>query len=486
MDATSTGTMRESRFRLLLLAETLLAAAVVAYRLGARSFWLDEAYTWSTIDRPFGALVSLTARDEGYQILHQFVLWPWARVSTSEGWLRVPSALAFVATVPVIAFVGRRQFGAAAGAVAGALFAVHGFSISLAQEARSYPFATLFTIAALGTFVVALDARSARARRWWVATATLAVWSHGFAALAVGAPVLLLPMLARSAADRRAWRRPLIVAALLNAIPLLLPFAHTNTANDYAFLGEPSLRTVVDIGFTMLGRAGLAASVMGIGMIAAAWRWMSRAEHRNTRSVVWATILAPYLVLGAVSLIQPIWLDRYFAVTVPAICLVVAEVSIAWPRRWMSLTAIALVIIASAAGAVRATQRDAIEDWRGVSRSLRDQARTGDALLFSVDEERIAFEYYLRDDTTRDDLNPRWPAGPWGSFSTGDQGPTRLSLATARAALASRPPRVWVIDAKAPAASLDLIVAGLDGYQTSSTETFEGVRVLLLVRDSRQ
>jgi mannosyltransferase len=464
------------------VALTVGAGLLATARLGARSFWLDEAYTASTIDRGFGDLVALTWRDEGYQILHQLVLWPLGRVTLTEFWLRAPSALAYVVTVPVLMTIGRRHFGAWVGFVAAAIYALNGFAIVLAQEARSYPFATLAATLALDAF---LRARHGSTPWWWMLWATVAVWFHGFAFLAVAAP--LVTVVAEARADRtwiRRWLPPVLAFCVAIALPLFLPWQHTNVSNDYAFLADLSFGSIRDLGFTLLGRSGVA--VITLAVAGAAGTFVAWRDRDASLAPVLAMAILPAFALGAISLVEPILLDRYVASSLPAIALVAAcgAVRVA-PSRYGPLIC-AVVLVGSSLGASRAVSRPPLEDWRGATRTLAAEAEVGDVLLLSVDEELVALEYYAPHFPDIRNMDLAWPDAEWGSFATGDQGPTALDESTAVAAIGheAAPPRIWIVDAKAAPGRVDEIVTRLltsiDGYGRLAEYRFDGIRVVVL------
>ena len=83
------------RTRLTVASCTGLALALGFAHLQRRSFWQDEAFTWSTVDRGFPALLGVVARHEGYQILHTLIEWASNRISSTVAGLRIPSVLAF-------------------------------------------------------------------------------------------------------------------------------------------------------------------------------------------------------------------------------------------------------------------------------------------------------------------------------------------------------------------------------------------------------
>ena len=115
----------------------------LAAHLSRRSFWQDEAFTWSTVDRSFPSLLSVIVRHEGYQVLHSLIEWPTNRISSTVEALRMPSVFAFAGSVPAVWLVGRRLFDERTGVFAALLFALNGYALSYAQEARSYMLAAM-------------------------------------------------------------------------------------------------------------------------------------------------------------------------------------------------------------------------------------------------------------------------------------------------------------------------------------------------------
>jgi len=117
-------------------------------RLGAQSLWIDEvlSFGWiAEIDR--NGLASLLHNIHGP--LHAAVTWLVSRVSTSEAWLRLPSALAGAAAVPALGLLGRSLYGPAVGLAAAVLLALSPFALYYSQEFRNYAFTILFAIAVL-------------------------------------------------------------------------------------------------------------------------------------------------------------------------------------------------------------------------------------------------------------------------------------------------------------------------------------------------
>ena len=85
-------------------------------RIGTPSFWLDEGFGWSGLQRSYGFYL------EGFYWLFYTVMKPWTMVmGTSEWALRLPSVFAAMGSAALVVVIGRRLFDARVGLVAGLL-----------------------------------------------------------------------------------------------------------------------------------------------------------------------------------------------------------------------------------------------------------------------------------------------------------------------------------------------------------------------------
>jgi mannosyltransferase len=123
---------------------TALALVLCLIDLGSRSLWLDEFYSAFVARSPGQSVWHAITADGGnfmgyYALLHAWVL--------AFGWtpfvLRLPSALAGAALVPVVFSLGRRAGGSTVGLVACLLVAVSPPLVVWAQQARGYSIGVL-------------------------------------------------------------------------------------------------------------------------------------------------------------------------------------------------------------------------------------------------------------------------------------------------------------------------------------------------------
>ena len=176
-----------------LVAITLLAAVLRLGTLGSQSFWYDEAFTPVHVLRAsLGATLHNVVHTENTPPLWYVLEWASSRVlGTGVVALRLISALAGIATVPVAWAIGRELQGPPtrrAAIVTAALVAVNPLFVWYSQEARAYGLFVLVTSLALLCFVRALRESSARRLAAFALTASLALLTHYFAVF------LLIPM----------------------------------------------------------------------------------------------------------------------------------------------------------------------------------------------------------------------------------------------------------------------------------------------------
>src|SRR5437879_2148634 len=120
-------------------ALTLLAGVLRFAGIGHQGFWFDEGNTALLVHFSPGKMLGLIPQSESTPPLYYCVAWAWARVfGHGEAGLRSLSALAGIATVPVMYGAARRLVSERAGLIAAALTACSPLLIWYSQEARSY------------------------------------------------------------------------------------------------------------------------------------------------------------------------------------------------------------------------------------------------------------------------------------------------------------------------------------------------------------
>jgi mannosyltransferase len=173
-----------------LIAITSLAAVLRLATLGSQSFWYDEAFTPVHVLRAsLGMTLHNVVHTENTPPLWYLLEWGISRVlGTGVVALRLLSALAGIATVPVAWTIGRELAGRRVAIVTAALVAVSPLLVWYSQEARAYGLFVLLASLALLCFLRALREPSARHLGAFALSASLALLTHYFAVF------LLIPM----------------------------------------------------------------------------------------------------------------------------------------------------------------------------------------------------------------------------------------------------------------------------------------------------
>jgi mannosyltransferase len=213
------------------LAGLMLLAAVLRFStLGLQSFWYDEAFTpVHVLHVGLWATLRGVVRTENTPPLWYVLAWvDWRVLGSAAVALRLPSALAGVATVAVAWAIGRELSGFRAGVVCAALVAVNPLLVWYSQEARAYSLFVLMAALAMLCFLRAQRVPSRGRMALFALVGSLALLTHYFAVF------LLVPMVLWLVCDRRCRRAALpaiAVIALVGAalIPLVLAQAGHGT-----------------------------------------------------------------------------------------------------------------------------------------------------------------------------------------------------------------------------------------------------------------
>jgi 4-amino-4-deoxy-L-arabinose transferase-like glycosyltransferase len=174
-----------------LAALTILAAALRLSTLGLQSFWYDEAFTPVHVLHPsLSATLHSVVHTENSPPLWYMLAWLFERAfGDGEVALRLPSALAGIATVPVAWGIGRELAGRRVAIACAALVACGPLFVWYSQEARVYGLFVLTASLAFLCFLRLLREPSSRGRvAAFALTGALALLTHYFAVF------LLAPM----------------------------------------------------------------------------------------------------------------------------------------------------------------------------------------------------------------------------------------------------------------------------------------------------
>ena len=368
------------------VALTLVALGLRIIGLGRLSLWYDEALSLLMVSAwPLSSWLI-----DVHPPLHSALLLVAAQISTSDAWLRLPSAIVGAATVPVVYALGARLFDRAVGLWAAAFLSVTWLHVWFSREARMYPLLVLgFTLALWG---IVAGVRDGKAAGWivYVLGGAVLAWTHGIGVHYVAIVALVACIVRRADGQAWPWRRWLIAnVAIVVLFAPWIPVAIRNTRRTVetfwmeATSPVPPVLTTIQH-FTV---APIPTPVLMLTVLLAALGLAIALGHRQGGAELWFLVLAylaPIGVFTALSfMVRPILAPRILLPVVVPLVLLLAVGVRALPWRGGQVIAGLLIGAILTLGTAYGLRRDSghTEGWREVSKYLQDNARAGDALL---------------------------------------------------------------------------------------------------------
>jgi hypothetical protein len=312
--------------------------------------------------------------------------------------IRLPSVLFGVATVPVVYLIGRRLVSVRVGVFAAVLLAVSLPVVFWQQNARAYTMGTLLVATSTLAFIAMLESdRNLPSYVYFLATVA-ACCTLFFAALAVLAQFLSLLMRKPGPIPVRRLSTA-VCSSLLCCVPLAL-LAHTRGTSGIAWVPTPGANSLRVTGLVLMSAgsangpttAASAADLLGYGSLAVcltlvAWsviattRRRSRAGYAVALVSLWCFLPPLVAFVESQVLTTHIYVDRYFAICIPAGSLLLA---FALDRVRPVPAAVAVLIVTAGLrfSVIPAAYGVPIE-LQAAASYLMASARPGDCITFS-------------------------------------------------------------------------------------------------------
>ncbi len=416
-----------------MIGPALLALVLCCFEITTRSLGFDEAATVTIAAQSGAKLGSAIAHDGGnmsgfYLVLH--VLMSWFGNGTLV--LRLPSALASVATVAFTATIALRLFGRRAALSAGLLAAVSLPLIFWAQNARGYALMVAFVSAA---YLVFISLRERSRLTGWIAYAvlmSLATYSSFVAVLVIPAQLL---MLLSGSQRRQLVGFILSLGAMAVACLPLIVLAAGRGSGQLFWVPRPTREIDVQV-LQSLTSAGLEPSfhatatttlllVLTIVLLIAAaasllpiFRPAGHDRQAWAAGLILSWILVPVLLTLIYSLVfQPLFLPRNLLMSLPAVAILLGA-GLSHPRLSprVAWTVLAILVVFRAAQVVP-SYGTSPEPWREASAYVLGRSHPGDCVAFYPADGRMAFQYYFARRSDRGTPLPR-PILPVVRFGT--------------------------------------------------------------------
>ena len=382
--------------------------------LTSQSLWRDEVDALQFASRPPAGLLAMFTRPGENGPLFFAALHPWlAVVGHSEMALRLPSALAGVLMIALTYALARRLIRAAGeqdpgervALLAALLTAVNPYLVWYSQEAKMYTWLAVWTLSALLMFLAAVQRGGAWRWLGYLALLGIAVLHHLWAVALV--PVCAAWLLALGRPYRSRWR-PFLLTLALPLLPYLAVMgwwqwrlfttAGFQTGHPFVPAGKIAGGLVVALGQGVAAapNAAIAAGVVALLLAGSVLATGRLSRPGRAAALLWSWAALPPLVIFAVSLVKPMYAERYVIWILPALLLLLARGAVGLGRIFRPLGALALLflLVIGLANGWRQMHTPIKADFRDAAAYVESQRGPGDALLFQIPYNRSVYEYY--------------------------------------------------------------------------------------------
>ncbi len=313
----------------LVAAETALAGVLMANALGRQSFWFDETVTAAEVHRGLRSAVRYALVNEPMTSLYLLAVRAWsAPFGDSEVALRSFSVLAGIALVPVTYALTVRLFNVRTALVAGLLTAVSTTVVAEGQQARQYTLVLLLVALATLCFVRAVEVGTQQSWLLYALVAALSVYAQILVLFVLAAHLLSLLTLQKSEVR---WRSVVVAAGgfTLAVIPLFAAILRRGsggmdwiTPTTWARVQNTFEMFACGTGYLLL--AELVACVFAFRAALRTWAHSGRGIEAWRYTLLIAWLVVPVIGLLLVSVVQPLFIERYMIGALPALVILTA------------------------------------------------------------------------------------------------------------------------------------------------------------------
>ncbi|MGA2164085.1 MAG: glycosyltransferase family 39 protein [Solirubrobacteraceae bacterium] len=403
-----------------LAALVVLAAALRLSTLDLQSFWYDEAYVpVHTLHPSLLATLRSVEHRENTPPLWYVLVWGWSRIfGTGMLALRLPSALAGIATVPVAWGIGQQLAGRRAAIATAALVATNPLLVWYSQEARVYGLFVFMAALAMWCWLRA-DAEPTPSRLTAFAVSGAAALATHYFAVFLLAPMCLwllrprrvLEPSGQAAATRRSpppigafWA----VAAIALVGAALVPLALAQGGHGTQWIGAWALASRLET-IPQYYLTGYSGAPLGHGLellvaleIFAAvgyglWRMLSPRESESALlalGVAACGVLIPVaMAFAGADYLAP---RNVVAAMIP-LTAGIAVIAVARRTGRVGLALVGMIAVTFAALSIDVDLSPRLQrgDWRGLAWVIGSEHPTGARAITTVELGAAPLEYYL-------------------------------------------------------------------------------------------
>jgi len=403
LDQATNLSLRHARLWLVLTAGVGMALRL--FRLGTKSFRLDEAATAILSAMNWHNFGTAIIHRQANMVFYYLLLRGWTSLGSSEFVLRFPSVIAGVAAVPAIYFLGSHLLGPRAGRIAALLLSVHAFHIRYSQEARAYTLSMLLAVVSSLFFLRSVERSSRKSWTAYVLVSVLMVYAQAFSGWLLLAQWVSLLFWRREIC----WKQVLFMAGMICLLisPLAFCLLVVSDRSQLFWLTSPTLHDFYKFCINMTGDGGLSLLVAyGAMVLVGVGTGIRRMRSEFTSADRWkycfllTWLLLPVASVLSISLRWPAFEPRFLIFCLPAFVLLVADAVTQIHSKVLFAAALMIMLGLSLRSTLFYCHERAddthTDDWRDATSYILTQAEVGDAVLFSYSEEKLAFDEYQR------------------------------------------------------------------------------------------
>jgi len=377
------------------LACCAVATCLALHNLGTKPLWIDEVATVSAARRSFPDMIRTLLRIDGQHGLYDLFLHVWLRFGRTEAWVRGLSAFFGVCAVGAAGWCAGRWRGPVAAVSASILLAFNSFWLYYAQEARTYTLALFLAVLSTAALGSALRQPSRSRIFCYGAITTLSLYANLFAVLFVASQALAV-----AAVRRHRWRAllPAWLGTALATAPLAL-YVSVYESDQVSWIQRPAFSDLLHA-VSRYGehKAGLVV-LLALCTVALVARTSRRDGDLTCPLAVSATL--PFAALWLISLIHPVFVDRYLISSLSSIVILAAAgIAELWDR---GLAGAGVGMIAAGALALLGIVHDRelyrqpfkIIDARSAAGYISANHQDGDVIVYTHSGDRLAVDFYL-------------------------------------------------------------------------------------------
>jgi hypothetical protein len=382
--------------------------------LGQKALWIDEIWSIGISRMPWHAFLWSVQNQDPNMALYYVLLHGWMRLGESELVVRAMSVPMGVVTIWALYALGNHLFGRSVALIAGALLTLNAFHIQWSQEARGYSLLVLLVTLSSLFFVKSIERPSTGNFAVYGLLSVLALYAHVYAVLVLASHWISLAFLKRCDVP---WKGLVVSTGLVGVLTAPLGLLILERARHPYFplgwLPKLSPHVVYDIFYALAGNADFPGSHGGKTILAAyvvfcfitlvSWLriwWLHGRSFDTWRTAfVFSWLLVPFALATAVSLVQPMLMNRYLISCLPALVLLAAQGIRSIKPAWVSGMVLVVVLgLASLRLPQYYQHRARFQAWKTVTDYIVAKARPGDGAVFCVAPGRILFDYYREKD----------------------------------------------------------------------------------------